>query len=126
MADVAKKTALLQGNRQKYASDTKTQMQKQTDAIVSLKKENEKLREDLGGSGADYDMKRQAAAEQLKEEIEDDFTDEKERNAITKEIQRIQTRLNNYNNKFDWWKSNRDEELIKSYSAEPVASALGE
>ena len=64
--------------------------------------------------------------EQLKKEREDDFTNEKERNAITKEIQRIQTRLNNYNNKFDWWKSNRDEELIKSYSAEPVASALGE
>ena len=64
--------------------------------------------------------------EQLKKEREDDFTNEKERNGITKEIQRIQIRLNNYNNKFDWWKSNRDEELIKSYSAEPVASALGE
>ena len=64
--------------------------------------------------------------EQLKQEREDDFTDEKERNALTKEIQRIQTRLNNYKNKFDWWKSNRDEELIKSYSFEPVAAALGE
>ena len=31
-----------------------------------------------------------------------------------KEIQRIQIRLNNYNNKYDWWKSIRDEELIKS------------
>ena len=31
-----------------------------------------------------------------------------------KEIQRIQIRLNNYNNKYDWWKSTRDEELIKS------------
>ena len=64
--------------------------------------------------------------EQLKKEREDDFTNEKERNGITKEIQRIQTRLNNYNNKFDWWKSTRDEELIKSYNVEPVASALGE
>ena len=52
--------------------------------------------------------------EQLKKEREDDFTNEKERNGITKEIQRVQTRLNNYNNKFDWWKSIRDEELIKS------------
>ena len=64
--------------------------------------------------------------EQLKKEREDDFTNEKERNGITKEIQRIEIRLNNYNNKYDWWKSIRDEELIKSYSAEPVASALGE
>ena len=43
-----------------------------------------------------------------------------------KEIQRIQIRLNNYNNKFDWWKSIRNEELIKSYRVAPVASALGE
>ena len=64
--------------------------------------------------------------EQLKKEREDDFTNEKERNGITKEIQRIQTRLNNYNNKYDWWKSIRDEELIKSYGVEPVAAALGE
>ena len=64
--------------------------------------------------------------EQLKKEREDDFTNEKERNGITKEIQRISIRLNNYNNKYDWWKSIRDEELIKSYSDEPVASALGE
>ena len=64
--------------------------------------------------------------EQLKKEREDDFTNEKERNGITKEIQRISIRLNNYNNKYDWWKSIRDEELVKTYSAEPVASALGE
>ena len=64
--------------------------------------------------------------EQLKKEREDDFTNEIERNLITKEIQRIQIRLNNYNNKFDWWKSIRDEELIKSLNVEPVASALGE
>ena len=43
-----------------------------------------------------------------------------------KEIQRIQIRLNNYNNKYDWWKSTRDAYLIKSYGVEPVASALGE
>ena len=36
--------------------------------------------------------------EQLKKEREDDFTKEKERNGIAKEILRIQIRLNNYNN----------------------------
>ena len=41
--------------------------------------------------------------EQLKKEREDDFTNEKERNGITKEIQRISIRLNNYNNKYDHW-----------------------
>ena len=64
--------------------------------------------------------------EQLKKDREDDFTNEKERNGITKEIQRISIRLNNYNNKYDWWKSIRDEELIKSFNVEPAASALGE
>ena len=52
--------------------------------------------------------------EQLKKEREDDFTNEKERNEITKEIQSIQTRLNNYNYKFDLWKSLIDVNLIKS------------
>ena len=64
--------------------------------------------------------------EQLKKEREDDFTNQKERNGITKEIQRIQTRLNNYNNKFDLWKSLIDVNLIKSSRVDPVASALGE
>ena len=50
--------------------------------------------------------------EQLKKEREDDFTNENERNGITKEIQRIQTQLNNYNNKFDLWKSLIDVNLI--------------
>ncbi len=63
---------------------------------------------------------------QLKKERDDDFTNEKARNGITKQIQRIQIRLNNYNNKYDWWKSTRDVYLIKSYSVEPVTSASGE
>ena len=29
-------------------------------------------------------------------------------NATNREIQRIQIRLNNYNNKFDWWKLSKD------------------
>ena len=64
--------------------------------------------------------------EQLKKEREDDFTNEKERNEITKEIQKIQIRLNNYNNKYDLWKSLRDVNLIKSSNADPVAAALRE
>ena len=64
--------------------------------------------------------------EQLKKEREDDFTNEKKRNEITKEIQKIQLRLNNYNYKFDLWKSLRDENLIKSSGADPVAAALRE
>ena len=39
-----------------------------------------------------------------------------------KEIMKIQIRLNNYNNKWDHWM----DQLNKSYSVEPVASALGE
>ncbi len=52
--------------------------------------------------------------EQLKKEREDDSTNEKERNGITKEIQKIQMRLTNYNNKYDWWQSTKDDILIKS------------
>ena len=60
-----------------------------------------------------------ALIEKLKEEPVNNVSN-------NKEIQRIQIRLNNYNNKYDWWKLSRDAELIKSYSVEPVASALGE
>ena len=70
--------------------------------------------------------------EQLKKEREDDFTNEKERNGIKKEpvnnvsnnreIQRIQIRLNNYNNKYDHWM----DQINNPKSVEPAASALGE
>eukprot|EP00759_Apiculatamorpha_spiralis_P027192 PhF_6_TR30139/c4_g1_i1/m.44094 len=68
--DVAKKTALLQSNRQKYVNDTKVAIQKQDDAISSLKKENDKLREELGASGTEFDSRRQQQALSLKEEID--------------------------------------------------------
>ena len=64
--------------------------------------------------------------EQLNKEREDDFTNEKEKNEITKKIQRIQIRLNNCNNKYDLWKITRDDHLIKLSCAVPVASALRE
>ncbi len=40
--------------------------------------------------------------ELIKERV-DDFTTEKEHNTITKEIFRIQTRLNKYQYKYDFW-----------------------
>ena len=45
-----------------------------------------------------------ALIQQLIKERDDDFTSEKERNNITKEIFKTQTRLNNYNYKYDMWK----------------------
>ena len=42
-----------------------------------------------------------ALLEKLKNEQDNKFTN-------NKEIQRIQIRLNNYNNKFDWWKLSKD------------------
>ncbi len=48
-----------------------------------------------------------ALIEKLKKEPGNNVTN-------NKEIQRIQIRLNNYNNKYDWWKLSRDAELIKS------------
>ena len=67
-----------------------------------------------------------ALIKQLKQEREDDFTNKKERNVITKERLRIQIRLNNYYNKYDLWKITRDDHLIKLSCAVPVASALRE
>ena len=42
-----------------------------------------------------------ALLEKLKNEQDNKFTN-------NKEIQRIQIRLNNYSNKYDWWKSSKD------------------
>ena len=42
-----------------------------------------------------------ALLEKLKNEQDNKFTN-------NKEIQRIQIRLNNYNNKYDWWISSKD------------------
>ena len=42
-----------------------------------------------------------ALLEKLKNEQDNKFTN-------NKEIQRIQIRLNNYNNKYDWWISTKD------------------
>ena len=44
-----------------------------------------------------------ALIEELKNDSEQDFISEKERNANIKEIFRIQIRLNNYQNKYDFW-----------------------
>ena len=44
-----------------------------------------------------------ALIDELKNDSEQDFISEKERNANIKEIFRIQIRLNNYQNKLDFW-----------------------
>ena len=44
-----------------------------------------------------------ALIQQLIKERDDDLTSEKERDNITKDIFRIQTRLNNYQYKYDMW-----------------------
>ena len=52
-----------------------------------------------------------ALIQQLIKERDDDFTSEKERNTITKEIFRIQTRLNNYQYKYDFWINEMIEDI---------------
>ncbi len=49
--------------------------------------------------------------EQLTKERDDDFTSEKEIKNITKEIFRIQTRLNNYTYKYDMWLNEMVEDI---------------
>ena len=44
-----------------------------------------------------------ALIDELKNDSEQDFISEKERNANLKEIFKIQTRLNNYQYKYDFW-----------------------
>ena len=44
-----------------------------------------------------------ALIDELKHDSEQDFISEKERNANLKEIFKIQTRLNNYQYKYDFW-----------------------
>ena len=52
-----------------------------------------------------------ALIQQLIKKRDDDFTSEKERNTITKEIFKIQTRLNNYQNKYDMWINEMVEDI---------------
>ena len=46
---------------------------------------------------------KKALIDELKNDSEQDFISEKERNANLKEIFKIQTRLNNYQYKYDFW-----------------------
>ena len=52
---------------------------------------------------ADSNRKENISPKKLKNEPVNNVTN-------NKEIQRIQIRLNNYNNKYDWWKSCKDAE----------------
>jgi hypothetical protein len=50
--------------------------------------------------------------QQILKERDDDFTTEKERNEITKEIFRIKVRLNNYQYKLDLWVNEMIEDIL--------------
>ena len=52
-----------------------------------------------------------ALIDELKNDSEQDFISEKERNANIKEIFRIQTRLNNYQYKYDFWMNEMVEDI---------------
>ena len=55
-----------------------------------------------------------ALIERLTKERDNEFTTIRERIAISKEIQKIEIRRNNYNYKYDTWKTLSDEHLIDS------------
>lgn len=67
-----KRQRLLDNDRQKYQQAAQTQMTKQQDSITSLKKENEKLKQDLAATsgGAGYDFQEQDRLANLQSEIE--------------------------------------------------------
>ena len=50
--------------------------------------------------------------QQLLKERDDDFTTEKQRNEITREIFKINVRLNNYQYKLDFWKKEMVENIL--------------
>ena len=50
--------------------------------------------------------------QQLKKERDDDFTTEKQRNEITREIFKINVRLNNYQYKLDFWINEMVENIL--------------
>ena len=52
-----------------------------------------------------------ALIDELKNDSEQDFISEKERNANFKKILKIQTRLNNYNYKYDMWLNEMVEDI---------------
>ena len=55
-----------------------------------------------------------ALIERLTKERDNEFTTIRERIAISKEIQKIEIRRNNYNYKYDTWNTLSDEHLIES------------
>jgi hypothetical protein len=66
-----KQTRIVENDTQKYQQAVKQQLQKQSDAIVALKKENEKLKSDVATSaGGSYKFAEQDATSQLQADIE--------------------------------------------------------
>ena len=52
-----------------------------------------------------------ALIERLTKERDNEFTTIREKIAMSKEIQKIEIRRNNYNYKYDTWKTLRDEDI---------------
>eukprot|EP01062_Namystynia_karyoxenos_P067192 TRINITY_DN61083_c0_g1_i1.p1 TRINITY_DN61083_c0_g1~~TRINITY_DN61083_c0_g1_i1.p1 ORF type:complete len:627 (+),score=302.97 TRINITY_DN61083_c0_g1_i1:90-1883(+) len=71
-ATMQKKMRLLEGNRRSYAGDAKSHLQKQQDTVNALKKENEKLKEDLAQAAglAGFNQKHQATVTTKQETLD--------------------------------------------------------
>eukprot|EP00760_Papus_ankaliazontas_P007953 PhM_4_TR13616/c0_g1_i2/m.9437 len=70
MADVHRKTAMLQSNRQKYAADTKIALQKQNDALAVLRQEKDKLMKEITSVGVQpQDMESRKKGDKLRDEL---------------------------------------------------------
>lgn len=66
-----KRQRLLDNNRQKYQQDAQNQMAKQTESIQALKKENEKLKQELAATtGGSYSFSEQDRLSNLQAEID--------------------------------------------------------
>lgn len=66
-----KRQRLLDNDRQKYQQAAQTQMTKQQDSISALKKENEKLKQDLAATtGGAYDFQEQDRLATMQQEVE--------------------------------------------------------
>eukprot|EP01065_Artemidia_motanka_P048816 TRINITY_DN796_c1_g1_i1.p1 TRINITY_DN796_c1_g1~~TRINITY_DN796_c1_g1_i1.p1 ORF type:complete len:593 (+),score=277.02 TRINITY_DN796_c1_g1_i1:45-1823(+) len=71
-ASMKKQMRLIEGNRRSYAGDAKSHLQKQQDTMNALKKENEKLKEDLAQAAgqAGFNQKHQALVTQKQETLD--------------------------------------------------------
>eukprot|EP00672_Neobodo_designis_P025990 CAMPEP_0174852078 /NCGR_PEP_ID=MMETSP1114-20130205/25169_1 /TAXON_ID=312471 /ORGANISM="Neobodo designis, Strain CCAP 1951/1" /LENGTH=584 /DNA_ID=CAMNT_0016086655 /DNA_START=36 /DNA_END=1790 /DNA_ORIENTATION=- len=68
---IKKQTRMVEHDRQKYQAAVKQQLQKQSDTISALRKENEKLKQEVASTtGGSYKFSDQDASSQLQQEAE--------------------------------------------------------